>query len=136
MAGPLRFPESTKPINKVVLNGDIKIDLTGDTVQPSNLLKGIKAHGPDGNIITGTIKELCTKDNCKIKGYYLKDGDTMYKIISHEKMNVFAQLTKQYKPDGNTYYSDAFKYANGMFSLSGKMMKDPDEINNHCKNTN
>ena len=88
-----------------------------------------------GNIITGTIKELCTKDNCKIKGYYLKDGDTMYKIISHEKMNVFAQLTKQYKPDGNTYYSDAFKYANGMFSLSGKMMKDPDEINNHCKNT-
>ena len=55
MAGPLRFPESTKPINKVVLNGDIKIDLTGDTVQPSNLLKGIKAHGPDGNIITGTI---------------------------------------------------------------------------------
>lgn len=55
MAGPLRFPESTKTINKVVLNGDIKIDLTGDTVQPSNLLKGIKAHGPDGNIITGTM---------------------------------------------------------------------------------
>lgn len=55
MAGPLRFPESTKPINKVVLNGDIKIDLTGDTVHPSNLLKGIKAHGPDGNIIAGTM---------------------------------------------------------------------------------
>ena len=55
MSGPLRFPESTKPINKVVLNGDIKIDLTGDTVQPYNLLKGIKAHGSDGNIITGTM---------------------------------------------------------------------------------
>ena len=55
MSGPLRFPESTKPINKVVLNGDIKIDLTGDTVQPSNLLKGIEAHGPDGNIITGRM---------------------------------------------------------------------------------
>lgn len=55
MSDPLRFPESTKPINKVVLNGDIKIDLTGDTVQPSNLFKGIKAHGSDGNIITGTM---------------------------------------------------------------------------------
>lgn len=55
MAGPLRFPESTKSINKVVLNGDIKIDLTGDTVQPSNLFKGIKAHGSNGNIITGTM---------------------------------------------------------------------------------
>ena len=55
MAGPLRFPESTKPINKVVLNGDIKIDLTGDTVQPSNLFKGIKAHGSNGENITGTM---------------------------------------------------------------------------------
>ena len=55
MAGPLRFPESTKPINKVVLNGDIKIDLTGDTVQPYNLFKGIKAHGSNGENITGTM---------------------------------------------------------------------------------
>lgn len=55
MSGPLRFPESTKPINKVVLNGDIKIDLTGDTVQPSNLFKGIKAHGSNGENIIGTM---------------------------------------------------------------------------------
>ena len=55
MSGPLRFPESTKQINKVVLNGDIKIDLTGDTVQPSNLFKGIKAHGSNGENITGTM---------------------------------------------------------------------------------
>lgn len=55
MSGPLRFPESTKPINKVVLNGDIKIDLTGDTVQPYNLFKGIKAHGSNGENITGTM---------------------------------------------------------------------------------
>lgn len=55
MSGSLRFPESTKPINKVVLNGDIKIDLTGDTVQPYNLFKGIKAHGSNGENITGTM---------------------------------------------------------------------------------
>ena len=88
-----------------------------------------------GNIITGTIKELCTKDNCKIKGYYMTVDNIMFKIISHEKMKVFAQLTTQDYQEGNTYYSDAFKYENGKFSLSGKMMKDPDEINNHCKNT-
>ena len=55
MYGPLRFPGSTKPINKVVLNGDSKIDLTGDTVQPYNLFKGIKAHGSNGENITGTM---------------------------------------------------------------------------------
>ena len=55
MSGPLRFPESPKSINKVALNGDIKIDLTGDTVQPYNLFKGIKAHGSNGENITGTM---------------------------------------------------------------------------------
>ena len=88
-----------------------------------------------GNIITGTIKDLCTKDNCKIKGYYIVDDNILFKIISHEKMSVFGQMTYLDELDGNTYYSDAYKYENGMFSLSGKMMKDPDEINNHCKTT-
>lgn len=78
MSGPLRFPESTKPINKVVLNGDIKIDLTGDTVQPSNLLKGIKAHGPDGNIITGTMTPSPIRRSPELNRHRKEASSTKY----------------------------------------------------------
>ena len=60
MSGPLRFPESTKSINKVVLNGDIKIDLTGDTVQPYNLFKEVKEliKNDDDDIFFEKIKRI------------------------------------------------------------------------------
>lgn len=45
--------------SKIVLSsGEVLIDLTGDTVDASKLLKGITAHGKDGEAITGT----CTYD--------------------------------------------------------------------------
>lgn len=45
-------------ISKVVYGGRTLIDLTADTVEESKLLAGIKAHGADGEPITGT----CTFD--------------------------------------------------------------------------
>lgn len=39
--------------NKIIYDGNILIDLTGDTVSTSNLLTGIKAHDRTGAIITG-----------------------------------------------------------------------------------
>lgn len=45
-------------ISKVIYDGQTLIDLTGDTVDASKLLDGVKAHGPDGEPITGT----CTYD--------------------------------------------------------------------------
>lgn len=45
--------------SKIVLSsGEVLMDLTGDTVTASQLLKGITAHGKDGEAITGT----CTYD--------------------------------------------------------------------------
>lgn len=45
--------------SKIVLaSGEVLIDLTGDTVEPNKLLKGITAHGKDGEPVTGT----CTYD--------------------------------------------------------------------------
>lgn len=41
--------------NKVVYNGKILIDLTGDTVTASTLVEGITAHNKAGNVVTGTI---------------------------------------------------------------------------------
>lgn len=40
--------------SKIVYFGETLIDLTGDTVTEKNLLAGIKAHGADGEVITGT----------------------------------------------------------------------------------
>ena len=40
--------------SKVIFNGEVLIDLTGDTVVADKLLKGITAHGKDGAPITGT----------------------------------------------------------------------------------
>ena len=41
-------------VNKVALNDEIVIDLTGDTVTPETLDTGITAHNASGNVITGT----------------------------------------------------------------------------------
>lgn len=43
-------------INKVVYGNRTLIDLTGDTVSAEKLLKGIKAHGADGTVVTGTAE--------------------------------------------------------------------------------
>ncbi len=55
MAGPLRFPETSASINKVILDGEVKIDLTGDTVSPETLMEGVVAHSSMGQNITGTM---------------------------------------------------------------------------------
>lgn len=45
--------------SKIVLStGEVLMDLTNDTVEPSKLLKGFTAHGADGEPITGS----CTFD--------------------------------------------------------------------------
>lgn len=45
-------------VNKVVINGTTKIDLTGDTVDAAHLLSGYTAHDKSGAPITGS----CTYD--------------------------------------------------------------------------
>lgn len=42
--------------SKVVFGGDVLMDLTSDTVTKEKLLKGVTAHGADGEPITGTCE--------------------------------------------------------------------------------
>jgi hypothetical protein len=50
--------------NKVIINGQTIIDLTGDTINPSYLALGITAHDKSGAIITGTsTKDSDTSDD-------------------------------------------------------------------------
>lgn len=44
--------------SKVIFGGEVLIDLTADTVKADKLLKGVTAHGADGELVTGT----CTFD--------------------------------------------------------------------------
>lgn len=62
-------PEVTsKNVNKVEINGVVKLDLTPDTVTPETLLSGYKAHDRSGQAIRGTLvpKAVMLKDNVTI----------------------------------------------------------------------
>ena len=43
-------------VNKVGIDGETVLDLTGDTVTSDNLAYGITAHGANGEVIVGTRK--------------------------------------------------------------------------------
>lgn len=51
--------EVAKKYNKIIYGGKVLIDLTGDTVTPADLAKGVIAHDKSGAEITGTS----TKDS-------------------------------------------------------------------------
>lgn len=48
-------------VNKVALNGEVKLDLTADTVTPETLLKGTTAHNAAGELITGVYEPINIK---------------------------------------------------------------------------
>lgn len=48
-------------VNKVALNGEVKFDLTADTVTPETLLKGMTAHNAAGELITGVYEPMNIK---------------------------------------------------------------------------
>lgn len=48
-------------VNKVALNGEIKLDLTADTVTPETLLKGATAHNAAGELIKGVYEPMNIK---------------------------------------------------------------------------
>lgn len=42
-------------VNKVEINGEVKLDLTQDTVTENTLLKGVTAHDAAGNLVEGKV---------------------------------------------------------------------------------
>lgn len=63
-------------VNKVVINDDIKIDLTSDTVSPDTLSKGITAHDKSGEVIVGTMEGGSAPSGPWVEyGSYFEQGD-------------------------------------------------------------
>ena len=69
-------------VNKVEINGTIVLDLTQDTVLPTNLLKGTTAHNASGEIITGTQSALPTT-TFKVGNFTMSEGVATFTILSN-----------------------------------------------------
>lgn len=56
---------TVKAVNRVEIDGVVKLDLTKDTVTPATLLSGYTAHDRSGQAIRGTLypKAVMLKDN-------------------------------------------------------------------------
>jgi hypothetical protein len=42
-------------INKIIINNEVKLDLTQDTITPVDVRKGKTFHGADGEIVEGAL---------------------------------------------------------------------------------
>ena len=65
-------------ISKVVYGGTTLIDLTGDTVTADKLKKGYKAHGADGELITGTCEHDANTQDATAADAEILSGKTAY----------------------------------------------------------
>ena len=64
--------------SKVIFNGEVLMDLTGDTVTAASLLKGITAHGKDGAPITGTCDWDAATGDATATAAEILSGKTAY----------------------------------------------------------
>lgn len=65
-------------ISKVIYGGQVLIDLTADTVSADKLLVGIKAHGADGESITGTCDYDANTQDATATTAEILSGKTAY----------------------------------------------------------
>ena len=78
-------------ISKVVYGGQTLIDLTADTITEEKLLKGVTAHGADGEAITGTCDYDANTQDATATAAEILAGKTAYnkgvKITGEMKNN-------------------------------------------------
>ena len=65
-------------VSKVIYGGQTLIDLTGDTVTADKLLKGTKAHGADGEPVTGTCEYDANTQDATATAAEILAGKTAY----------------------------------------------------------
>ena len=96
-------------VNKVIANGKVLIDLTGDTVTAGSLKKGVTAHDKTGEIITGTLdqsEEIDDIDRALTYGFsegtrtFTDDGT----VVARDSAG--RTLTRIFSDDGRVCTSD------------------------------
>jgi len=88
-------------VSKVIINGNTVFDLTGVTVTPDKLVKGVIAHDKSGKKIVGTAEKTSAEpaktyqiEECGVEGY--DDGIDSTKYAS---ANEYCGYTKGYAKD-------------------------------------
>ena len=71
-------------VNKVVIGGETKLDLTGDTVVPEKLAQGYKAHDKSGAPIVGTNTFDADTSDATASAAEILNGTTAY--VAGEKV--------------------------------------------------
>lgn len=64
------------PNSKIVVDGDVLLDLTADTVEAGKLAKGVTAHDKAGNQITGTNTNDVDSSNLTATAAEILEGKT------------------------------------------------------------
>ena len=118
-------------VNKVVYGTTVLVDLTEDTVNASDLAKGITAHGANGELVTGNLKENNLHSNSTTVGKYVTASNNYVKLSGEAKYDtiirqgtIYSLLAKQ-SEFGDALASDVakgktFTSADG-FKITGKM---------------
>lgn len=92
-------------VNKVIANGEVLIDLTGDTVTAGSLKKGVTAHDKAGEIITGTLDQSEEIDDIDlVLTYGFSEGTRTFAddgtVVAWDSAG--RTLTRTFSEDGKT----------------------------------
>ena len=111
--------------NKIVYNGNVLIDLTGDTVQPSDVINAKQFHASNGQAVTGTCTYDADTSDATAQASEILSGKTAYKAGS--------KITGTMENWGG--YSDTITDAHqavtlpaGYYDGSGNVIIDEDEV--------
>ena len=72
-------------VNKVVYGTTVLVDLTEDTVNASDLAEGITAHGANGELVTGSLKENNLNSDTTTVDKYVTISNNYVKLSGEAK---------------------------------------------------
>lgn len=106
--------------NKIVINGETKIDLTADTVSADKLLSGYTAHDKSGKIITGSCTyDSDTSDDTAAVAEILS-GRTAHArgvLLTGSMPNIGSQVGTISTKDGSVSISQGYHDGSGSVSI-------------------
>ena len=110
-------------VNKVVINDEIKIDLTSDTVSPDTLSKGITAHDKSGNVIVGTMEGGSSSQRIESSVYTqeINQGRALYTVYHLYNPSVYGykMLPKLTEIHGGIYIDDTCEKLSPLGGIQG-----------------
>lgn len=86
---------TTKTYPKIVINGEVKIDLTGDDVTSASLLSGVKAHDKTGAEITGSCEYNADTSGDDVTAATMLYGTTAHNSDGDEVTGTMPNVGKQ-----------------------------------------